>query len=793
MTRNVTHITKPSSNREISLRHAGIFGFSGVLIALSLYLFPFGQSIQNRISRPVDFSVRTMLGRDPELDSHLKIYALGDSSLEYLQGEDMPLKKWAKVFARLDKEKVRVAIVDKLFGTPQGIDYAPQFVSELKKLKLRTIAGAFLSPGLIPHRPPLTLAGERFELSRFTDSSDVKASLLPESLSIAYGPHPKIVDAFSAIGHLLYTNEAFSNLGFRLPEDRVLFASPLLVSNRVRIQKDGLFVNDTSVPLDSQGRVLVDLPKPESITKKMVSFASLVKASEDPSVTLSLPVDSVVVILTSHFTGNQQMLSTPRGVQPAGLLTVAMINSVLTGKWLVPLSWGWLLIILTGILGAFGGSFLKGTRFWLFLFATNVAVLTTGFFSFSYFRIELPWTFEALSLTLNSLGLYLYRAMLSEKRTRKLREAFEGSVPKETLDQLLQNPTSSWLEPTGRIVSVMFIDIVGFSSVVERQTPHQVFSELKAMLGRFTETIHEFGGVVDKTLGDGVLCFFGLEETNSFANQNHAERAIRCAAKIQQSNAAENISAHAKAAAVYPLRIGINTTAAYIGDIGNHQRIDLTLIGNGVNFAKRLESAAEPYSIMIGSATKEMILDPALLGVRFERRWIAIKHFSNLVEATEVDAFPFNKSLRKNALDAYRKFAQLNREEKRLACEVGTINVQVGNDVVGSLVDLSENGMKILLNRFIGKGVYLECTFDSQNGKLKKELEALHLNPIRCEVRWGETVGLCEYLHGVQLQGLTPDRRRQLFKLLIDQFPQNLAQTPEKVTVVRNIKYRMQR
>ena len=57
----------------------------------------------------------------------------------------------------------------------------------------------------------------------------------------------------------------------------------------------------------------------------------------------------------------------------------------------------------------------------------------------------------------------------------------------------------------------MFIDIVGFSRAAEKQTPREAFSSLKRLMDRLRHAVHEHGGVVDRTLGDGMLCVFGYD------------------------------------------------------------------------------------------------------------------------------------------------------------------------------------------------------------------------------------------------------------------------------------------
>jgi len=80
-------------------------------------------------------------------------------------------------------------------------------------------------------------------------------------------------------------------------------------------------------------------------------------------------------------------------------------------------------------------------------------------------------------------------------------------------------------------------------------------------------------------------------------------------------------------------------TCVFIGDIGAGNRIDITLIGNGVNLAKRLESACEPCRIMFDSATKNLLMHSTLAENALEKRHFQMKHHDELLEAYEYNPF----------------------------------------------------------------------------------------------------------------------------------------------------------
>jgi len=105
--------------------------------------------------------------------------------------------------------------------------------------------------------------------------------------------------------------------------------------------------------------------------------------------------------------------------------------------------------------------------------------------------------------------------------------------------------------------------------------------------------------IVDKLMGDAVMALFGAP----IARADHAQQAVKAALAIQQ-----------KAAEVFPagwegacIRIGVNTGAAFVGSIGSRDVKDFTAVGDVVNVAQRLQTAAEPGEILVSEATYDRV------------------------------------------------------------------------------------------------------------------------------------------------------------------------------------------
>ena len=156
-----------------------------------------------------------------------------------------------------------------------------------------------------------------------------------------------------------------------------------------------------------------------------------------------------------------------------------------------------------------------------------------------------------------------------------------------------------------RQVTVMFSDLVGSTALSTRMDPEDLREVISAYQKCVAETVQHFDGFVAKYMGDGVLVYFGYPQ----AHEDDAERAVR--AGLELVAAVGGLKTHA------PLqtRVGIATGLVVVGDlIGSGASQEQSIIGETPNLAARLQSIAEPNSVVIAESTRK------LLGNLFELR-----------------------------------------------------------------------------------------------------------------------------------------------------------------------------
>jgi class 3 adenylate cyclase/tetratricopeptide (TPR) repeat protein len=144
-----------------------------------------------------------------------------------------------------------------------------------------------------------------------------------------------------------------------------------------------------------------------------------------------------------------------------------------------------------------------------------------------------------------------------------------------------------------RVVTVLFADLVGFTALSEYRDPEQVKRLVDRCFERLVVDIEAFGGRVDKIVGDAILALFGAP----IAHEDDAERAVRAALQFHRTLD----EARADLGVDVRLRVGVNTGEVLVGSL--RAGGDYTAMGDVVNTAQRLQSAAEPGQVLVGQAT----------------------------------------------------------------------------------------------------------------------------------------------------------------------------------------------
>ncbi|MFB3117710.1 MAG: adenylate/guanylate cyclase domain-containing protein [Myxococcota bacterium] len=203
----------------------------------------------------------------------------------------------------------------------------------------------------------------------------------------------------------------------------------------------------------------------------------------------------------------------------------------------------------------------------------------------------------------------------SIQQKERIQSAFGRYVSDYVLSQLLEGSDGEPQRGIEREVTVLFVDIRSFTHLAEGLQAPRVVSLLNEIFQLVTDRILDYGGTVDKFIGDSVMTYFGAPIPDS----NHSIQAVSAAIEIRNAIAARNqqikVDDTPERLAV-DLGIGIHTGPVVVGNIGSDHRTDFTAIGDPVNVAHRLEKLARPGEILVSEAVHRRVR--SVVAMRFE-------------------------------------------------------------------------------------------------------------------------------------------------------------------------------
>ena len=155
--------------------------------------------------------------------------------------------------------------------------------------------------------------------------------------------------------------------------------------------------------------------------------------------------------------------------------------------------------------------------------------------------------------------------------------------------------------------SVLFADIVGFTSLSENMSPKEISTLLNLYFSNIARTVHFCHGHIDKYMGDCAMIVFGVPEEH----EEHAFYALSCAWMILELIRQMNQLRSARGLTTVEFRIGVNSGTMLAGNMGSAERMEYTVVGDSVNLASRLSHAGVPGQVIV---TGDMLDQPELVG-----------------------------------------------------------------------------------------------------------------------------------------------------------------------------------
>lgn len=197
-----------------------------------------------------------------------------------------------------------------------------------------------------------------------------------------------------------------------------------------------------------------------------------------------------------------------------------------------------------------------------------------------------------------------------EKSKNEMLESLSKKLSKylspQIYDQIFSKKMDAKLESKRKKLTVFFSDIVGFTETTEMMEPEDLSAILNHYLNEMSSIALEFGGTVDKFIGDAVMIFFGDPESKGV--KEDARLCVAMALKmIERMKELESAWYKMGVTRPFKIRIGIHTGFSTVGNFGSENRMDYTIIGGAINLASRLESISGENEITVSEETKLLV------------------------------------------------------------------------------------------------------------------------------------------------------------------------------------------
>ena len=215
---------------------------------------------------------------------------------------------------------------------------------------------------------------------------------------------------------------------------------------------------------------------------------------------------------------------------------------------------------------------------------------------------------DLLNTLANSGAVAIENAKLVDqiKKEEIIRTNLSRYLSPQVVEDIIHKDVEVNLGGDRKVVTILFMDLIGFTSLSEKLQPEEVVSILNEYFTEMSKGIFKWQGTLDKFAGDQIMAFWGAP----FEQPNHAELAVQCALEVSKTLDELQKKWEKEGKPVLNCGIGINTGEVLVGNIGvEGMKMDYTVIGDTVNLAARVEKITRQYEsrILITEFTFEHI------------------------------------------------------------------------------------------------------------------------------------------------------------------------------------------
>ena len=247
---------------------------------------------------------------------------------------------------------------------------------------------------------------------------------------------------------------------------------------------------------------------------------------------------------------------------------------------------------------------------WAAALTGGLILALLGFDAYAWVALNMSLSLAApLLIVMGLFVLNMTWGYFVEARSKaQITQLFGQYVPPELVDEMAKDPARYSLRGESRVMTVLFSDIVGFTSISEKLEAAQLAELLNVYLSAMTEVVQTGRGTIDKYIGDAIMAFWGAP----MSDERHAHDAVMAALAMQKSLAALNPKLEASGWPPLKIGVGVNTGRMSVGNMGSKFRMAYTVMADAVNLASRLEGLTRQYGVDVLAGEETVAMCPEI-------------------------------------------------------------------------------------------------------------------------------------------------------------------------------------
>ena len=518
-------------------------------------------------------------------EKSIVVVAIDDFTLNRFAVWPFPRSKYAELVHVLNKGGAKVIAFDINFDSYSGYSYEEdlEFAKEISNAKNVILARDYYMEQNLPViRDPIK------ELKNNSTLAMVDPVLDSDSFIRRY----KMLAYYKEEAFLYFAVQAsmlYENIGI----------------NRVRIKDREFILNDIKIPLDNNGTMLINYYSRD----KGISVIPFAHVLEPEFLELNPNYfRGKLVLVGSTASYLQDSFPTPVDINMPGVLIHAnAIRTILNKEFiqLIPNLY-YLFLIMVLVVLVYFKTIKKGSLLGLIISASLFVFLIVAQRFMYHYGVYIESAILAFSLVIGYLIAFFVNFLGIKEERNRVKSIFKQYVSPNIVERFISGEEDLAEHGKERVVSVLFADIVGFTSMCEELPPEKVVAQLNEVLDVLTEEVFKHQGTLDKFMGDALMAVWG----SPVEQVEHAELAVECATKMLV--AIEKLNEKWLKEGNPSLSVGVSISSGHViaGNIGAKKHKDYTVIGDVVNIGSRLQPLTrEGYSIVIEEKTKELVKD----------------------------------------------------------------------------------------------------------------------------------------------------------------------------------------